>query len=247
MTIPPIGSHISPVIPPEESQDGNNVKGAPSTDRSRPAERSGGPEVVELSPDARRVRDLQARITELQLVEHAADHIRNQARDVKDSLDRLEAGAKAGDRNRVEQAASRAEQSLKSIEATRADTTFDGRKVLSDETDESGLGKPQANREIDKFTAAARAAIRDKSGLRDEKLSSEMDRVAEAARKTRARLEHEVRDSVTRVVKESAKSTPCDTAAAEELIRRARENQTGTQQRPRNIEQISSRAVRLLE
>ena len=247
MTIPPIGSHISPVIPPEESQSGNNVKGAPSTDRSKSAERPGGPEVVELSPEAGRIRDFQARITELQLVEHAADHIRNQARDVKDSLDRLEAGAKSGDRNRVEQAVGRAEERLKDIEATRAETTFDGRSVLSDDNDDLGLGKPQANREIDKFVAAARAAIRDKSGVSDEKLSNEMDRIAEASRKTRARLENEVRDSVARVVKESAKSRPRDTDAAEKLVRQARENRAETQQRPRNIEQISSRAVRLLE
>jgi hypothetical protein len=247
MTIPPIGSHTSPVVPPDEPQNGNNVKGAPSPDRPKSAEKPPGSEVVELSSDARRVRELQARITQLQVTERAAQRIKQQARDVADALDRLEAGARSGDRNRVEQARAQAEEALRNIEAARENATFEGQRVLGDNNDEYDLGKPQAAREVDRFVASARDAIRDRSSSRDERVSREMDRLASAAGRTRERLEKEVRDSVARAVKESTQSKPRDTAEAEKLVRQARENRADSDQRPRNIEQISHRAVRLLE
>lgn len=252
MTIPPVGTPIGAIISPDEPANGKPVRQDPQRPASSPTSRADSPEMVEISTEAQMLRDKQADITRLQTLEHAAQAVKDSAAEVKDKLANLDTAEKSGDKIKAESIKQEIQDRINEIDARKRAATFNNEQLLSDrdlvvksKSGEERIQVAAASKEIDKFTQDTRRAVESKDRHTTANAFSELSRVQQHSRETRARIEKDVRDSVEHAVRESSKPQVRDVRDAERLLNESR-RQT---QAPKsgNMEQISQKAVNLLQ
>ena len=255
MTIPPIGPQTGSLTPQEEPSNAKAVRQTRAApEEPRQAEVPRNAETVELSQQARQIQERQAEITRMQVIERAAEAIQKEARAIKENSAHLEVARKAGDTAQTEQATRDIEQRLRNIEAQRDAARFQGEQLFSNREvtagaggQEQGIGMPQAAAETDRFVQETRDAVSQKRQVQETRVEEEMSRLQDRSKQVRSQIEKEVRDSIAGAVRESSTSRPRDAAEAERLIRQARESRSQDTQRATNIDQISSKAINLLQ
>ncbi len=248
MTIPPVGSPVSPASPPDDRANGNSRKADPpdnaDVDRARPRRT----ENVELSPEASRIRDRQAEITRLQVADRAADVFRRDALEAQRLSRELSEAAhdKSGEARKRLEAHMRETREHRNAARYRDENLFDGREMkVRIEGREETVRMPDSDREFERLDKEVRRASAEKRPARVREQIDDTERFQNRAREVRKRLERDVRESVEGAVRESSTARPRDVQDAERLIRQARANRR--EDRPPGMEQISHRAVNLLQ
>ena len=254
MTIPPIGSSPLPPSPPDDKKNQvartENLPPQPATDAAKPAA-----ERVELSPDAQRIRDRQNDITRLQIAERTANAAERDAREIRHIQAKLVQASRDRDSSQVAAQERRLEERLGQLESRKNDARYEDQNLLDGRemkfkvsNREETLRTPDLAKKTDEYARQVREAARDRRETTGDDFAQRTRDFVSRAADIRGRLEKDVRDSVAAAVKESSTPRAKDVADAERLIRQTREAGTDTERaRPGSVDQISSRAINLLQ
>lgn len=252
MTIPPVGPVPGSQAQPEDKANENERPDARRVERTEPQGDSARSERVEFSPEAERIRQQQADITRLQIAERAAQAILDDMREIRELAARR-AQAESENAAEIEQRVSeRAESARSRADEARFEdeNLLDGREMQFQVGDrEETVRTPDASRLIETYIREAREAVRERREVRDSESNERLRRFIEEARDARRNQEEDVRRSVEGAMRESSSSRPRDVRDAEQMIRRAgrARNNYGNSQRPPGHDQISGKAVNLLQ
>jgi nitrogen fixation protein FixH len=203
---------------------------------------------VELSREARQVRDRQADITRLQIAASAVEEFNRDAREIE----RMTAQARQSRIEDAQQTSDRFNQRIREararIEEARfnGEPVFNGREIRVKTSDgEETVQVPDGSREMDAYEREVRSAASENRSADTSRTTESLEKFHSQANKLRKRIETEVRADIEKAVRESSSTRLHDAAQAEEAIRQARADRP--QQRPAGMEQIAQRAVDLLQ
>lgn len=253
MTIPPVGSSPVPPSQPDDKQAND-----PGKDRaeSKPAARETTEvrrERVEISAEARRIRERQTEITRLQIAERTAKAIVDDAREIRETASEMAESRRAG--QDATEAQRRIDDRLNRLNERKNEARFedenllDGREMRFEIDDrEETLRTPDASREIDKFEREIRESARGKHKAGDRDDFGSTREFIDRSKDVRTRLEKDVRRMIASAVKESSSSRVKDADHAERLLKEARKTHPkATNQRPDGPDQIEGQAINLLK
>ena len=185
--------------------------------------------------------ELQANITQAQIVERKVGQIRKEALDTVELLDKFDMANSTRNSSESVEVQQRVEERIRNIEALQKDLKSASAGY------EAATDIERVSKEVDKFTREARYRLRGGPPQSDNKLPEETDRVAAEAKIIQEKYQKEVRASVEDAMKESKAPGPRDVEDAEQLINKARDMHQEQASRSANTDQIASRAVKLLE
>ncbi|MFH1676290.1 MAG: hypothetical protein ABIC40_04620 [bacterium] len=254
MTIPPVGSNSN--VP---SQPDDRVNNGAKPQRQEKAEQHATEspkkaDHVEISAETRVIRERQADITRLQVSERALKDIRKESRELKNDVDRIRDTISSGNRESVESAKRLIKERIARIEQKDQwarygnEELLDGRRMsFTLPQGVNSIYMPDAEKMVFQLTREAQDAVDENRAADNDKVDKQIEKTCAAMSDVRACLEHEIRDAIAGVVRQSSGNQPSDAADAERLIMQARESiadQTGTKP---GASDITGKAVDLLK
>ncbi len=255
MTIPPIGpSSISPAQPEDKPNSADKPERIRRSDQPEKAREPQG-ERVELSAEAKRIRARQAEITRLQVVERTAEAIDREMQEIAELAQRQAAARRTNDAREVERTRNEMDSRVEAMRERANEARYeeenllDGRAMRFRVNDqEREVRTPDMVRELERYSREIREVQEGRREAASGDFRARLREFMNEARDARLSLERDVRETVANAVRESSTARPRDAEDAERLIRQARRSQNpGTSQRPPGMDQISSKAVNLLQ
>jgi hypothetical protein len=229
MKIPPVSNNAGQPVQPDKP-DPKKVDGprhAIEKVQAPESEPTAGVK-VQISAEARIVRQRQVEITQLQVARKTADRILEQQKYAEDVVQRIELAESDVERARAEREWESARDSLveaanrRQPEGQSEEIVLDGREVKFEvENKEYKLRTPDARKHVEKFVKAVEKSDRAERVARAREYRDESREFKVKTDDIQQRLERDIRKSIEGVVKESSNSRLSDAAEAEARLKDA--------------------------